>query len=42
MGPVSVGYQKTEIDTEAANSDIEAEHYGISFAVNENFSYFLR
>jgi len=38
MGPVSVGYQKTEIDTEAANSDIEAEHYGISFAVNENFS----
>ena len=37
-GPVSVGYQKTEIDTEAANSDIEAEHYGISFAVNENFS----
>ena len=38
MGPVSVGYQKTEIDTEAANSDIEADHYGISFAVNENFS----
>jgi len=38
MGPVSVGYQKTEIDTEAANSDIEAEHYGISFAVNENFA----
>jgi len=37
-GPVSVGYQKTEIDTEAANRDIEAEHYGISFAVNENFS----
>jgi outer membrane protein OmpU len=37
-GPVSVGYQKTEIDTEAANSDIEAEHYGISFAVNENFA----
>src|SRR6056300_1200768 len=36
--PVSVGYQKTEIDTEAANSDIEAEHYGISFAVNENFA----
>jgi outer membrane protein OmpU len=38
MGPVSVGYQKTEIDTQAANSDIEAEHYGISFAVNENFA----
>ena len=38
MGPVSVGYQKTEIDTEAANSDIETEHYGISFAVNENFA----
>ena len=38
MGPVSVGYQKTDIDTEAANSDIEADHYGISFAINENFS----
>jgi outer membrane protein OmpU len=37
-GPVSVGYQKTEIEAEAANRDIEAEHYGISFAVNENFS----
>jgi outer membrane protein OmpU len=38
MGPVSVGYQVTDIDTEAANSSIETDHYGISFAVNENLS----
>ena len=38
MGPVSIGYQTTEIDAEAANTDIDAEHYGISFAINENFS----
>ena len=38
MGPVSIGYQTTEIDAEAANTDIDSEHYGISFAINENFS----
>ena len=38
MGPVSVGYQVTEIDHQTANSDIDADHYGISFAVNENLS----
>jgi outer membrane protein OmpU len=38
MGPVSIGYQVTEIDAEAANTDIDADHYGISFAINENFS----
>ena len=38
MGPVSVGYQVTEIDAEAANTDIDTDHYGISFAINENFS----
>ena len=38
MGPVSVGYQVTEIDAEAANTDIDADHYGISFAINENLS----
>ena len=38
MGPVSVGYQVTEIDAEAANTDIETDHYGISFAINENLS----
>ena len=37
MGPVSVGYQVTEIDAETA-TDIDADHYGISFAINENFS----
>ena len=37
MGPVSVGYQQTEIDAETA-TDIDSEHYGISFAINENFS----
>ncbi|MDA9838714.1 porin [Candidatus Pelagibacter sp.] len=38
MGPVSVGYQVTEIDAQAVNTDIDADHYGISFAINENFS----
>jgi outer membrane protein OmpU len=38
MGPVKVGIQKTDIDANAANSDIEADHYGISFAINENLS----
>ncbi|MDB2446430.1 porin [Candidatus Pelagibacter bacterium] len=37
MGPVSVGYQQTEIDATTA-TDIDADHYGISFAINENFS----
>ena len=38
MGPVSIGYQQTEIDHQTASSDIDADHYGISFAVNENLS----
>jgi outer membrane protein OmpU len=38
MGAVSVGYQTTEVDVTAANSDIERTSYGISFAVNENLS----
>ena len=38
MGGVSVGYQTTEVDVEAANSDIERTAYGISFAVNDNLS----
>ena len=37
MGPVSVGYQTTEIDAQTA-TDIDADHYGISFAINENLS----
>jgi outer membrane protein OmpU len=38
MGPVSVGYQVTEVDHQTASSDIETDHYGISFAINENLS----
>ena len=38
MGPVSVGYQVTEIDHQTASSDIDTDHYGISFAINENLS----
>jgi outer membrane protein OmpU len=38
MGPISVGYQVTDIETEQASSDIETDHYGISFAINENLS----
>ena len=37
MGPVSVGYQVTEIDAQNA-TDVDADHYGISFAINENLS----
>ena len=38
MGAFSVGMQSTSVDAQAANSDIERDSYGISFAVNENFS----
>jgi outer membrane protein OmpU len=38
MGSISVGYQITKVEAEAANSDIERDAYGISFAVNENLS----
>jgi outer membrane protein OmpU len=38
MGGISVGYQVTEVDVTAANSDIERTAYGISFAVNDNLS----
>src|SRR6056300_1055748 len=38
FGPVTVGAQRSEIDKEAASSDVEADHYAISFAVNENLS----
>ena len=37
-GPVSVGIQNTEVDSDTANSDIERDAFGVSFAVNENFS----
>ena len=38
MGAVSVGAQTTDVDVQTATSDIERSSYGISFAVNENFS----
>ena len=38
FGPVTVGAQSSEIEKEAASTDIEADHYAISFAVNENLS----
>jgi outer membrane protein OmpU len=38
MGAVSVGYQTTEVDVTAANSDIERTSYGVSFSVNDNLS----
>jgi outer membrane protein OmpU len=38
MGGISVGYQTTEVDVTAANSDVERNAYGISFAVNDNLS----
>ena len=38
MGAVSVGAQTTDVDVQTATSDIERMAYGISFAVNENFS----
>ena len=38
MGSVSVGYQVTEVEPQAANTDIERTGMGISFAVNDNLS----
>jgi len=38
MGSVSVGMQNTTVEKTAATSDIERDSYGITFAVNDNFS----
>lgn len=38
VGSISVGVQKTKVDAEVAQSDIERDSYGITFAVNENLS----
>ena len=38
MGSVSVGYQVTSVEPQAANTDIERTGMGISFAVNDNLS----
>ena len=38
LGPITVGAQRTDIDYTAANSDLETDMFGISFAVNDNLS----
>ena len=37
-GPITVGVQNTKVEKEAADTDIERDSYGITFAVNENLS----
>ena len=37
-GPVTVGYQHSEIDKVAANSDLKTDMYSIAFAVNDSLS----
>jgi outer membrane protein OmpU len=37
-GPITVGVQNTKVEKDAANTDIERDSYGITFAVNENLS----
>ena len=38
MGGISIGYQVTDVEPDAANTDIERTAYGVSFAVNDNMS----
>ena len=39
MGGATFGFQRSEVDfAAAATSDTEADHYGISFAVNEDLT----
>ena len=39
MGGATIGWQRSEVDFAAtATSDTEADHYGISFAVNEDLT----
>jgi len=39
MGGATIGWQRSEVDfAAAASSDTEADHYGISFAVNEDLT----
>jgi outer membrane protein OmpU len=38
MGPISIGVQNTKVEKDLADSDIERDAYGITFAVNENLS----
>lgn len=38
MGGFTVGMQNSKVDAQTANTDIERDAYGVSFAVNENLS----
>ena len=39
MGGITVGFQRSEVDfSAAASNDAESDHYGISFAVNEDLT----
>ena len=39
MGGITVGFQRSEVDyAAAATNDAESDHYGISFAVNEDLT----
>jgi outer membrane protein OmpU len=38
MGSITVGAQSTSVDAETASQDIKRKSYGVSMAVNENFS----
>jgi outer membrane protein OmpU len=37
-GPITVGAQKSALDAETVNTDVERTAYGVSFAVSENLS----
>ena len=37
-GPITIGAQRSDVDKDAATTDIERTAYGVSFAVNENLS----
>ena len=37
-GPVTVGYQVTDIDVYSSTSDIDVTYYGIAYAVNDDLS----
>lgn len=37
-GPVTVGYQMSEIDIYSSSSDIDVTYYGIAYAVNDDLS----
>jgi outer membrane protein OmpU len=38
VGPISFGAQRTDVDEDTVNADVERDAYGASFMVNENLS----